>query len=198
MEKLWHVCKLVFVLSHEQSYVERGFSVNKELIDTNMKEKSLVAQRFIYDKLLSEDSKFYDFVITVTLRKSCMLASKCYKDDLEKQKGEGTNVETSHKRKSMVDELETVKRKKRETEQIVKELRKSFETELLIADEKRDDVAPSEAVAFLEAAMQKEKVLEDLTIAQSKIEMNLKTMALERCIKVTSKTPSVKLIILCF
>ena len=53
----------------------------------------------------------------------------------------------------------------------------SDDTELLKADEKQDDVAQSKAAAFLKAAMQKEKVLEDLTIAQSKIETDLKTMA---------------------
>ena len=110
-KELWHICKLVFGLSHGQSYVECGFSVSKDLIDTNMNEKSLVAQRLIYDKLLSEDLKCYDFVITANLRKSCMLASKRYKDDKENQKAEHTNMENSFKRKAMVDELETVKRR---------------------------------------------------------------------------------------
>ena len=76
-----------------------------------MNEKSLVAQRLIYDKLLSEDLKCYDFVITANLRKSCMLASKRYKDDKENQKAEHRNMENSFKRKAMVDELETVKRR---------------------------------------------------------------------------------------
>ena len=75
-KKLWHICKLVFVLSHGQSYVERGFSVNKELIDSNTKEKLLVAERLIYDKLLSEDSECYGFFITANLRTSCTLVSK--------------------------------------------------------------------------------------------------------------------------
>ena len=97
------------------SYADRGFSVNKELIDTNMKDKSLVAQSLIYEKLLSEDLKCYDFVITANLRKSCMLASKCYEDDLKKQKAECANMENSHKRKAMVDKLETVKHSKQET-----------------------------------------------------------------------------------
>ena len=135
------------------------------------------AMHHIYDKLLSEDVKCYDFVITPNLRKSSMLASKRYEDDLEKQKAERTNMENSLKRKAMLDELETIKRRKQETEQIVKELRKSSDTELLKADEKQDDVAPSKAAAFLKAVMQKEKVLEDLTIAQSKIKTDLKTMA---------------------
>ena len=106
-----------------------------------------------------------------------MLASKHYKDDLEKEKAERTNMENSLKCKAMVDEVGTVKRRKQETEQIVKELRKSSSTELSKTDEKQDDVAWSKTAAFLKATMQKEKVLEDLTIAQSKIEMDLKTMA---------------------
>ena len=31
---LWHICKLVFVLSHGQSYIEHCFSVNKILTPT--------------------------------------------------------------------------------------------------------------------------------------------------------------------
>ena len=64
----------------------------------------------------------------------------------------------------MVDKIEAFKRRKQETEQIVKKLRKTSDTELLKADEKQD-------------VMQKEKVLEGLTISQSKIETDLKTMA---------------------
>ena len=85
-------------------------------------------------------------------------------------------MENSLKRKAIVDELETVKRRKQEMEQIIKELRKSSDTELLKADEKQDDVALSKAASFLKAAMQKEKVLEDLAIIQSKIETDLKTV----------------------
>ena len=103
------------------------------------------------------------------MRKSCILANRRYKDDLEKQKAERTNMEDSLKRKAMVDELETVKRRKQETEQIVKELRKRSDTELLKADEKQDDVARSKAAAFLKAAMQKEKVLEDLQLPKQKL-----------------------------
>ena len=106
-----------------------------------------------------------------------MLASKRYKDDLEKQKAERANMENSLKPKALVDELETIKRRKQDTERIVEELRKSSDTELLKADEKQDDVVRSKTAAFLKAAMQKENVLEDLTISKSKIEMHVKTMA---------------------
>ena len=106
-----------------------------------------------------------------------MLYSKRHKGDLEKQKAERTNMENPLKRKAMVDKLETVKLRKQEMEQIVKEIRKSSNTKLLKADEKQDDVAQSKSATFLKVSMQKNFFLEDLTIAQSKIEADLKTMA---------------------
>lgn len=46
---LWEVVKLVLVLSHGQASVERGFSVNKEVMVENLREHSLIAQQIIYD-----------------------------------------------------------------------------------------------------------------------------------------------------
>ena len=52
-EEVWKVFKLVFVLSHGQSSIERGFSINKQLLVENLKEKSLIALRTIEDHLSS-------------------------------------------------------------------------------------------------------------------------------------------------
>ena len=41
----WLACKILCTLSHWQSDVERGFSVNKELLLENLCQTSLVAQR---------------------------------------------------------------------------------------------------------------------------------------------------------
>ena len=54
-ENFWHICKAVFVFLHGQSFVERGFSVNKLTIDDNMQEKSIVSQRLVYDRLKQEE-----------------------------------------------------------------------------------------------------------------------------------------------
>ena len=40
-----------------------------------MKEKSLIAQRIIHDKIVSDGGKVSEFDISSDLRKSCMLAS---------------------------------------------------------------------------------------------------------------------------
>ena len=50
----WNVCCSIFVLSNGQSAVERGFSINKELLVQNLQEKSLVSQRMVYDHINSK------------------------------------------------------------------------------------------------------------------------------------------------
>ena len=48
---LWHICKLIFVMSNGQSNVERGFYLNKEVLQDNLQVKSLIPQGLIYDTL---------------------------------------------------------------------------------------------------------------------------------------------------
>ena len=43
-KNLVKVVKLVFTFSHRQASVERGFSINKSIFETNMKEESIVAR----------------------------------------------------------------------------------------------------------------------------------------------------------
>ena len=38
---IWPICKIIFVLSHGQSQVERRFSVNKEILQTTYKKNLL-------------------------------------------------------------------------------------------------------------------------------------------------------------
>ena len=115
----------------------------------------------------------HEFVITADLRKSCLLASGSYKDDLAKQKENEIQAKAGLKRKVVVEELEMVKRKKQGTSDVIKELRKCCDKELLKADANDDDEAKSKAAAFLKAAIEKEAVLEDLEKAQKKIELDL-------------------------
>ena len=60
-------------------FCRRTVSVNKDLVDTNIKEKSLISQRLIYDKIVSDYVGISFLVILPKLRKSCMLASQRYK-----------------------------------------------------------------------------------------------------------------------
>ena len=47
--------KLVFVISHGQASVERGFNINAQHARTNIKEESLFARRIVVDYLQKEE-----------------------------------------------------------------------------------------------------------------------------------------------
>ena len=173
---LWRVCKAVFILSHGQSFVERGFSVNKELVDSNMKEKSLIAQRIIHDKIASEGGKISEFDISPDLRKSCMLASQHYKQDLKDQREQKISSEKSLKRKAKSDELENLKRRKADLQNTIKNLRNSFESETLKADKEQNVDGFTKAASFLKSVLEKEKTLKDIDNAQENVEKELKNM----------------------
>ena len=50
-KELCTVCKVILVLPHGQSFTGEDFSIDKEVVDYNMKEKSLISQRIIYDTI---------------------------------------------------------------------------------------------------------------------------------------------------
>ena len=65
--KYWIVFKIVFTLSHRQAAVEKGFSVNEELLVENLQQTSLISQRLICD-YVSDFSKAVDWHIRDTLQ----------------------------------------------------------------------------------------------------------------------------------
>ena len=62
-ENLWYLCEIVMILSHEQSSIESGFSINKEILDNNLLEKSLRSQRLIYEHFTSENIVLHEYII---------------------------------------------------------------------------------------------------------------------------------------
>ena len=78
-------------------------------MDTSMKERSLVSQHIVYNKITSYNISISSFVITPELWKCCMQASQCYKEELKKAKEDKVRSEQSLKRKAKCEELENVK-----------------------------------------------------------------------------------------
>ena len=159
-KELWHVSELIFVLLHGQSFIERGFSsVNRQLMETNTKEKSLVSQRIVYDKITSNNISISSIVITPELRKSCMLASQRYNEELKKAKEEKVRSEQNLKRKAKCGELKNVKGRKADLQTTINALRDSIEQKNLSADKNQDLSAISKAAALLRSVKEKEKTL---------------------------------------
>ena len=134
-EELWEVFKVVCMLSHGQSFTERGFSVSKEVIDHNMKEKSITSQRTVYDGIQQHSSnKVSDFPISAEMKKSCSLSHQRYKDNLEKNKKEAVESDLILKQKAKDKEIQKVKQKVFEIESCIKSPGEEVFKQTLLAD----------------------------------------------------------------
>lgn len=111
---LLHFVELVMTLSHGNAAVERGFSINKECLVENQKEKSLIAQRIIYDGV-NATKGLENLEITKDLIHFARNAHAWYKEALATQKRENEEEEERRKERkraaSVRKELEAKKRK---------------------------------------------------------------------------------------
>ena len=102
---IWKVCSIIFVLSHGQSAVERGFSINKELLVENLQEKSLVSQRMVYDHTNSNKINIHEYELPSDLLKSCKLSNPRYNAALEETKKREKIGTVARKRKSINEDI---------------------------------------------------------------------------------------------
>ena len=85
-KSMWKVFIFLFTLSHGQSQVERGFSINKEIVIENLHSSSLSAQRIVYDYLKASEKNIHDIEITNKMLTSCKSAHLRYLIALEDAK----------------------------------------------------------------------------------------------------------------
>lgn len=77
--------KKILILLHGNATLERGFSINEKCLNVNQTEKSLVAQRVVYDAVMTAGS--VDAVdITKSLIQYARNARSKYDESLEEQK----------------------------------------------------------------------------------------------------------------
>ena len=84
--KVWKVFRIIFTLLHGQAAVERGFSVNSELLVENLQEKTLGASRFAYSRVKSDGNHFSELSFTPTLKRNVRAARICI-SCIKKSKG---------------------------------------------------------------------------------------------------------------
>ena len=63
-KSMWKIFIFIFALSHGQSQVERGFSINKEIVIENLHSSPLSAQCIVYDYLKTSKKNIHDIEIT--------------------------------------------------------------------------------------------------------------------------------------
>ena len=140
--ELWNLFKMMFTLSHGQAATERGFSINKEVLETNMKEKAIVAERMICDSVNKELSieKTNDvskIIINKEMLRYCSKASSAYRVYLlEKcQKEKESTVEA--KKSEIRSEIESEEKKKSSLNKVFDRLIKNADELALRAENEK-------------------------------------------------------------
>ena len=179
-KSLWYICKIIFVLSHGQSQVERGFNINKDALAINMERDSLKARRMVYDEMKSTQVKVPDFVIEPGLIQSCKSSHSRYITNLNSKRDEEATKVNSKKRKLLQDELLTVQQKKNELERRIKCLRSDIEDYSIQAGKQEDfeemRTLLTKANCFRDCVKEKLKSLENLEEATKRLEKEIKSI----------------------
>ena len=87
-QQLWITMQLILTLPHGQATVERGFSVNKEVLAPNLQETNLVVMRLVHSSMQAAKCKVADFVVNDALLSSCAHARNKYQMYLMERKAE--------------------------------------------------------------------------------------------------------------
>lgn len=146
--KCWVVCKIVFILSHGQAAVERGFSINKELLVENLQRVSLICQRLVCDYIIESGKEISEIPLSNDLLKSCRLAHSRYATALEKKRVDSTTEEKDRKRKRKLEEIAEVKEKKRALKTCICSLEEDIKTYSIAAEKKNDMSMLTKANSF--------------------------------------------------
>lgn len=145
---------MILSLSHGQAAVERGFSVNKDVLQTNMASETIVAQRKVCDALASVED-----VSKLTINKKmlnyCQSARVKYGQYLEEMKSTTEKLRTS-KRKS---ELKLQVSKEKEQRKIYEEASKRALKE---ADDLADKALTEKKFALLSESKETRKRSRDM------------------------------------
>ena len=169
----FEVFKLIFVLSHGQAAVERGISVNKELLTENLEEVSLISQRLVYDHINDSGLSITKIPLPNELLKSCKLAHSRYNSALENQKLKVSKDENKRKRKLKMEEIADVKEKKRAVESFIKSLEGDIETYSLAAEKDNDMTLLTKANSFRVSVRAKKETLSTLEKTLGNLEKEL-------------------------
>ena len=129
-QDLHNICRMIFVLSHGNSEAERGFSVNKQIIKDNMRERSMVAQRVVH-QAITKAGKVTRINIDTQMIGDVRMAWRRRDDYLEARKQEKTEeekkAEAKKRRQSALKDLEA---KKRKVEEEAQQAKRSIDEEM--------------------------------------------------------------------
>ena len=114
--KLWDIFKMRLTISHGQASIERGYSINKDLLVENPREKTVVALRTVHDSISTLEDHFTKLPLTPAMKRHVKSARMRYGQYLDAQKKESLNEQQKKKRKGVQLSIRVAERKKSKVE----------------------------------------------------------------------------------
>ena len=130
------MCSIIFVLSHDQSAVQRGFSINRELLVEKLQEKLLVSQRMTYNHINSNKINIHEYELTSDLLKSCKLSNRRYSAAQEETKKQEKTGTVARKRKLIDEDIQAAKKKTDEVTKCIEVLKTEADKLSIEAEER--------------------------------------------------------------
>ena len=95
----------MFTMSHGQAHIERGFSVNKEIVVANLRSKCLCAQHLVYDAINLSGKGVHEIDLPNKLVTSCITSYSRYNAALKESRSNKQTEEKSKERKILEEEI---------------------------------------------------------------------------------------------
>lgn len=154
---LAQVVKMVLSLSHGQSDVERGFSINKRILNdrTALSEKSICALRTVKEVIALYNGTIENIPISSELFRAYRSAHRLYKEERSKEKAKKLEIAVLGKRKAATSNVDTFLQELHAMKSAMEEKQKNAEklisegTDRLTAaldDGKGQDILPARAL----------------------------------------------------
>ena len=125
--KLVDIVKFILILSQSQSSVERGFSINKNLLVENPQESSLIAQYLVLDQMSVNCFEPHTFPIDRNLI-SVKSSRQRYDHKLAENRKEIARKEREEKAKPIVVDVHLLDRQRILLETTIKDLREESDS----------------------------------------------------------------------
>ena len=141
--------------------MERGFSINREVEETNLLERSIISQRQVCDYVTSVGGLPHVDVSNAMLA-SAASARQAYCAHLEEERRRKKAAEGSLKRKAIHDEIEGMQKKKKQLAQEISALTSSADKFAERAETAGDLTWVTKSNSLRRTAREKKKELENL------------------------------------
>lgn len=169
LHDVWHVIRMLLVLSHGQATVERGFSVNREVETENLSDKALVARRIICDHITAVGG-LRKMKVTKELLLAASSARYKYHSYLEQERQERKEKEQKNLKRKLHEELDDIKKRKKQTVTDIKELTKDADKLAMKAENKGNLTLLAKSNSMRAKATEKEA---QLKLLEKKLEDKL-------------------------